>query len=104
MFWTNIITNPTPNSTAERIKKKKVKDTRFTLFSKIPIVRTSVYNVIQSNSAVRSKCKDVFTLTTIVKKSNINKITIKFNSPVNTIYKFIYSFYLIKMYPLYKNS
>ena len=42
-----------------------------------PKVRASIYKVIHKNSAVKSKCKAVFTLIVIVVNIKKNKIIIK---------------------------
>lgn len=70
-----------PNSIAENTKKKKVKESIFKLSKINPTSRTIVYKVIQSNSAVRSKCREVFVLIKILKnikkkkKNNIFKLS-----------------------------
>jgi len=46
-----------------------------------PKVRASIYKVIHKNSAVKSKCKAVFTLIVIVVNIKKNKIIIKLISP-----------------------
>jgi hypothetical protein len=48
-------TKPIPNSIAEKIKKKKVKESIFKLSYTRPTNKTIAYKVIHSNSAVRSK-------------------------------------------------
>ena len=84
-----MITNPTPNSTAENIKKKNVKESKFKLSYIIPINKVKAYRVIQSNSAVNNKCNEVLTLIISVlisiKKRIINKLT----SPKNITNFFI---------------
>ena len=42
MCCTNIITNPKPNSTAEKIKKKKVRESKLTLSNIKPVSRTMI--------------------------------------------------------------
>ena len=83
MFWRSINTRPIPNSMADRTKKKKVKDNKFKLSKINPAVNVNEYNVIHSNSAVKSRCKAVFELIKIltnkIKKKRINK----FKSPNN---------------------
>ena len=76
-----IIIKPNPNSTADKIKKKNVKDRRLTLSYIKPTTKTSVYKVIHRNSAVRSKCTAVFTLITILENIKKNNNIIKFTSP-----------------------
>jgi hypothetical protein len=88
-FWTSIITKPNPNSTADKIKKKNVNDRRFKLSKTRPLIRVSMYSVIHKNSAVSSKCKDVFTLIVILEKSIKNKSIIKLISPNVIIYCYI---------------
>lgn len=61
-----------PNSTADKTKKKKVKDKKFRLSYKKPIERTITYKVIHSNSAVKSKCRAFETLNDILKKMRKN--------------------------------
>lgn len=82
---TRIITKPKANSTAEKIKKKNVKDNILTLSKIKPTSKTIMYKDIQSNSAVKSKCSAVFTFSIIVKKKIKNKIKTRFKSP-NIIY------------------
>ena len=48
-------TNPTANSTAEKIKKKKVRDKIFKLSNISPINNEIPYRVIHNNSAVNNK-------------------------------------------------
>jgi hypothetical protein len=48
-----------------------------------------MYSVIHKNSAVSSKCKDVFTLIVILEKSIKNKSIIKLISPNVIIYCYI---------------
>lgn len=75
IFWIKIKTNPIPNSTAERTKKKKVRDNKFKLSKSVPILSTIKYKVIQSSSAVKSRCKAVVTLVLMlvkrIKKTNM---------------------------------
>jgi hypothetical protein len=61
-FCKSIITSPIPNSTADKTRKKKVKDKRFILSKTNPTEITIIYNVIQSNSAVNNKCSALQTL------------------------------------------
>ena len=51
----SIITRPTANSTAEKIKKKKVKETRFKLSYDNPTTNVKAYKVIQMSSAVSKR-------------------------------------------------
>jgi len=80
------MTRPRPNSTADKIKKKKVKESRFKLSNIRPPINVNIYNVIQRNSAVKSRCNEVFTLIVILEKSIKNKSTIKLISPKVIIY------------------
>jgi hypothetical protein len=50
-----MMTNPKANSTAENIKKKKVRDNKFTLSNIKPITRTITYKDIHKSSAVNNK-------------------------------------------------
>ena len=86
MFWRSIITNPVPNSTADKIRKKNVNERKLTLSYIKPIIMTMEYNVIHKNSAVSSKCTAVFTFNEILanKKKKINSR--KFNSLNNIMY------------------
>ena len=69
------MTKPTPNSTAEKIRKKNVSDIRLFVSYITPIRRVKAYRVIQRSSAVSSKCMDVLVLV----KRVLNKIR---NSPI----------------------
>ena len=53
--WSSNRTRPIPNSTAEKIKKKNVRDRIFKLSLTSPTNNTIAYRVIQSNSAVKIK-------------------------------------------------
>lgn len=80
-------TNPTPNSIAENIKKKKVKDSKLRLSKANPVKSTIEYKVIHKSSAVNNKCKAV-----LVFKSRLPRIKKKkkikvFKSPKNKINK-----------------
>jgi hypothetical protein len=85
-FCTNIITKPKPNSTADKIRKKNVSESRFKLSKTNPLIKVSTYKVIHKNSAVSKRCKEVFTLIVILAKSIKNKRIIKFISPKVIIY------------------
>ena len=66
---------------ADNTRKKKVKAITFMLSKKEPIHKTIMYSVIQSNSAVKSKCKADVTFTEMLEK-RIKKIKIyKLTSP-----------------------
>ena len=86
IFWTKIITRPKPNSTADKIKRKNVSDKRFTLLKIKPINKVIMYRVIHINSAVSSKCSDVFTLSTILRNIIKNSIKRRFKSPKDIKY------------------
>ena len=79
------MTRPRPNSTAESIKKKNVRESKLTLSKIKPTKSTITYKDIQSNSAVNSKCNAVLTFSTMVKKNIKNSIRTRFKSP-NIIY------------------
>jgi len=81
IFWININTRPIPNSTADKTKKKKVKEITFILSKKDPRVKTITYNVIHNNSAVKSRCKADVTLTTILDINKKNITMYKLTSP-----------------------
>ena len=86
MFCRSIITNPIPNSTADKTKKKKVNDNKLTLSYKNPTERTIIYRVIQSNSAVNNRWSALETLLAILKISKKNKIKYRLISPINIRY------------------
>ena len=89
MFCNNIITNPIPNSTADKTRKKNVNDKRLILSYKKPIDSTMIYKVIHSNSAVSNRCNALDTLFAILKINIKNKIKYKLMSPINIKYNFI---------------
>ena len=78
---TSIITKPKANSTAENIRKKNVRESILTLSKMKPTSKTIIYKDIHSNSAVKSRCRAVFTFSIIVKKNIKNKIKTRFKSP-----------------------
>ena len=78
---TSIITNPKANSTAENIKKKKVRESMLTLSKIKPTNKTIIYRDIHNNSAVRRRCSAVLTFNIIVRKKIKNKIKTRFKSP-----------------------
>ena len=84
MICCNIkIARPTPNSIAEKIRKKKVKESTFKLSFTKPTIKTTEYRVIHANSAVKSRWIEEFVLTIIleiIKKKNKIK---RFKSPKN---------------------
>ena len=75
------IIKPTLNSTAEKIRKKNVKESKFRLSETRPTKSTIVYKVIQSNSAVKSRCRDVEILINKLDNSRKKKIIKTFKSP-----------------------
>jgi hypothetical protein len=79
----SIITKPTANSTAEKIKKKNVKETRFKLSYDNPIINVKAYKVIQISSAVSRRWSEVFVWVIKVLESMKNKINKRFKSPKN---------------------
>lgn len=86
MFWTSIITKPRPNSTADRISRKNVSDSKFTLLKIKPINKVITYKVIHMNSAVNSRCREVFTFSTILRNIIKNSIKRRFKSPKDITY------------------
>lgn len=92
IFCTSIKIKPNPNSTADNIKKKKVKESKFKLSKISPITKEAAYKVIHSNSAVNSKWRAVLIFITIlaIKKKKINNII--FKSPILIVYKIIIVF------------
>ena len=83
---TNIIINPSPNSTADKIKKKKVKDSIFKLSNTNPTKIHITYKVIQRSSAVNKRCNAVLMFNIILVNITKNKMKIKFISPKTIIY------------------
>lgn len=77
------IANPIPNSIAEKIKKKKVKESRFKLSLTKPTNKTIVYRVIHANSAVNNKWIDELVLTIILDIIKKKKRKRRFKSPKN---------------------
>jgi hypothetical protein len=78
-------TRPTPNSIAEKMRKKNVRDRIFRLSYTSPTNKTMEYSVIQRSSAVNNKCNAVFVLINKlprIKKKKINRV---FKSPKNKI-------------------
>jgi hypothetical protein len=86
MFWTSIIINPKPNSTAESIRKKNVKDSKFRLSYASPIKRVIIYKVIHRISAVNSKCRAVLMFNAILVNIIKKRKKIKLKSPKVIIY------------------
>ena len=88
----SIITKPTANSTAEKIKKKNVKETRFKLSYTNPTINVKAYRVIQMSSAVSRRWSEVFVWVIKVLESIKNKINKRFKSPKNkTNLKYLYT-------------
>lgn len=77
--------NPTPNSIAEKIKKKKVRDKRFKLSYNNPINKVITYKVIHKSSAVKSRCSAVLVVLKKVLNSKKNSNIKVFKSPRNKI-------------------
>jgi len=73
MFWHRINTNPTPNSTAEKTRKKKLNESTLRLSKQYPKSIAIPYKVIHRISAIINKCKEVFEFKRILKNININK-------------------------------
>lgn len=78
--------NPIPNSTADRTKKKKVRDSKFKLSYIKPADKTITYSVIHKSSAVKSKCKEFDGLTTKLANKKKNRKKNRFKSPINKLY------------------
>lgn len=79
--------SPNPNSTAERIKKKNVKDNIFRLSNNSPRINTIIYKVIHSSSAVNKRCNAVFIFNAILANIIKNNNNTKFKSPSTKSYK-----------------
>lgn len=92
IFCIRIITRPKPNSTAESINKKNVKDSKLILLKIRPIIKVITYKVIHMNSAVRRRCRDVLTFKTTLKKIMKNRINKRFRSPKDMSYYYVYTF------------
>jgi len=82
------MTKPKPNSTADKIRKKNVKDNKLRLSNTKPLIRVRIYNVIHKNSAVNNKCNEVLTFIVILEKRIKKRRIIKLISP-NVISYFI---------------
>jgi len=78
---TSIMIRPNPNSTAERIRKKKVSDNIFKLSNTSPRIKTITYKVIQSSSAVSKRCNAVFMFSAMLANMTKNNNNTKFKSP-----------------------
>lgn len=81
----SMITKPTPNSTAEKIRKKNVNDSRLRLSYARPIRRVREYKVIQRSSAVNNRCSDVLVLVVKVLSKKRKSRSRMFVSPKNKI-------------------
>jgi hypothetical protein len=79
--WTNIIMSPKPNSTADRMRKKKVSERIFKLSYIKPIDSEIIYKVIHNNSAVKSKCSAVLMFKAMLVNIRKNSKNKKFMSP-----------------------
>ena len=90
IFWTSIIINPKPNSTAESIKKKNVKDSKFRLSYASPMKRVIIYKVIHKISAVNNKCRAVLMFNAILVNIIKKRKKIKLKSPKVIIYIDVY--------------
>lgn len=82
IFWINKIIKPTPNSTADRTKNRKVKESKFKLSYEIPKDSVKKYRVIHKISAVNNKCKAELTFIHTELKIIIKTIINKFTSPI----------------------
>lgn len=78
-----MITKPTANSTAEKIKKKNVRETKFRLSYDNPTIKVKAYKVIQMSSAVSKRWSEVLVWVIKVLDSIKNKINKRFKSPKN---------------------
>ena len=86
MFCSKIITNPIPNSTADKTKKKKVNERRLILSANNPTERTITYRVIHNNSATNNKCKELEILKEMLKRIKKKRTKYMLTSPTNTFY------------------
>ena len=80
-----MITRPIPNSTADKTRKKNVRDKKLTLSYRKPIDKDNIYKVIQSISAVNSKWSAVLTFMIIVTSMRKNSIENKLISPIYNV-------------------
>lgn len=80
-----MITRPIPNSTADKTRKKNVRDRKLTLSYKKPMDKDNIYKVIQSISAVNSRCRAVLTFIIIVTSIRKNSIENKLISPMYNV-------------------
>jgi len=76
---------PTLNSTAENIRKKNVRESKFMLSYVNPIKRATTYRVIHNNSAVNRRCNEVDMFINKLDSSKKKKISKTFKSPKNII-------------------
>ena len=77
------MTKPIENSTAEKIKKKNVKETKFKLSKIKPVRSATAYNVIHKSSAVNKRWIEVLVCTSRVLTRIKNNMNNKFKSPKN---------------------
>lgn len=92
IFWNNNSIKPKPSSTAEKTKKKKVRDNKFKLSCVKPVNNDMTYKVIHNISAIKSKLRELLTLTNRFKKIKKKNKKSMFKSPI------------IKLFFLYWNS
>ena len=85
--WNKSKTKPTPNSIAENIRKKNVRDNKLRLSYINPINKVTTYKVIQRSSAVKRRCKAVLVVLKKVLKSKKKRRIKVFKSPKNKINK-----------------
>ena len=78
-------TKPTPNSTAEKIRKKKVRERILRLSYARPNTKVSAYNVIHRSSAVRRRWRDVLVWVAKVISRNKKNVSMICISPKNKI-------------------
>jgi hypothetical protein len=83
MFCRRRRTRPTPNSTADNTRKKKVKERILMLSKTRPTARTITYRVIHKSSAVSNKCSAVLVFINTLKINIKKKRKSKFKSPIS---------------------
>lgn len=86
-FCINMITSPNPNSTAEKIRRKKVKERIERLSVEYATKRDITYRLIHKNSAVNNKCRAVETLMTSVESTKTKVIMKRLSSLINIVYE-----------------
>lgn len=72
---------PIPNSIAEKMRKKKVKEIKFMSSIAYPTKSVNAYNITHSISAVNNKCKKEMMLVERLKSNNQNNNNKIFISP-----------------------